>query len=67
MPDKKIFVIDADEMEQIMQEHAENTMNTILNVVKKHGVCYLRFTKDEGMEIIEPKYNARINGAIADA
>lgn len=67
MPDKKIMIIDAEEMDEIMQQHAEDTLHTIIDITKKHGVCYLRFTKEDGMEIIKPKYNERINGAICDA
>lgn len=67
MPSKKVFVVDAEHMEDLMQEHAEHTLQNILDITKSHGACYLRFTKDDGMEIINPKYNVRINGAISDA
>ena len=67
MPSKKVFVVDAEHMEELMHEHAENTLQNILDITKSYGACYLRFTKEDGMEIINPKYNARINGAISDA
>lgn len=67
MPSKKVFVVDAEQMEELMHEHAENTLQSILDITKSCGVCYLRFTRDDGMEIINPKYNVRITGAIADA
>ena len=60
----KTLVID---MEQHAQMRADELFETALKVVEGHGVCFLRFTRADGMVIIEPKYYQRINGAIADA
>jgi hypothetical protein len=39
----------------------------VLELMEKHGVCYCRFTIEDGVQIIDPRYNQRISGAIADA
>jgi hypothetical protein len=39
----------------------------VLELMEKHGVCYCRFTLEDGVQIIDPRYNQRISGAIADA
>jgi ABC-type antimicrobial peptide transport system ATPase subunit len=46
---------------------AEKTLNDMLDLIEKHGVCYIRFTLEDGMVIIAPRYNSKINGVIADA
>ena len=46
---------------------AEKTLNDMLYLIEKHGVCYIRFTLEDGMVIIAPRYNSKINGVIADA
>jgi ABC-type antimicrobial peptide transport system ATPase subunit len=45
----------------------EKTLNDMLDLIEKHGVCYIRFTLEDGMVIIAPRYNSKINGVIADA
>ena len=46
---------------------ADKTLNDMLDLIEKHGVCYIRFTVEDGMVIIAPRYNSKINGVIADA
>lgn len=65
MPKVMVFNIIPPEEESLSR--AEDLFNTVLDVVKEHGVCFLRFTKADGMVIIEPKHNAKINGVISDA
>lgn len=45
----------------------EKMLNDMLDLIEKHGVCYIRFTLEDGMVIIAPRYNSKINGVIADA
>lgn len=63
----KVFVIDPNEIEEMMQQRAEDIFHDVVEITKKHGVCYLRFTKADGMAIINPKYNQQLNGVISDA
>ena len=46
---------------------AEEAFNDMVAVVENHGTCYFRFDLVHGLTIIDPKYNAKINGVIADA
>jgi len=39
----------------------------VLELMEKHGVCYCRFTIEDGVQIIDPRYNQRIVGVISDA
>jgi hypothetical protein len=39
----------------------------VLELMEKHGVCYCRFTLEDGVQIIDPRYNQRIVGVISDA
>ena len=54
-------------IESMVNDKAENMFGDMLDIVKKHGVCYFRFTREDGIIIINPKYNAKLNGVIADA
>ena len=60
----KVLMVD---LERDAQDRAENIFQTVIELTKKHGVCFLRFTTADGMVIIEPRYNSKINGVIADA
>ena len=46
---------------------AESAFNDMIAIVEKHGTCYFRFDPVHGLTIIDPKYNAQINGVISDA
>jgi hypothetical protein len=56
---------------QLLQSQGESDADLafakVLDVMDQHGVCYCRFTKEDGVQIINPRYNQRISGAIADA
>lgn len=39
----------------------------VMELMEKHGVCYCRFTLEDGVQIIDPRYNQRIVGVISDA
>ena len=63
----KILMMNPEDLENIMMQRANNIFENVVEITKKHGVCFIRFTKEDGMVIINPEYNSRINGAIADA
>lgn len=46
---------------------ADVVFSKVLEVMEKNGVCYCRFTMNDGVQIIDPRYNQRITGVIADA
>lgn len=54
-------------MESAVSDRAESMFEDMLEIVKKHGVCYFRFTREDGIIIVNPKYNAKLNGVISDA
>jgi hypothetical protein len=65
---KKVLMLDVNElMESAAQGAADDVFQRALEIVERHGVCYFRFTKDEGMMIIHPRFNEKINGTISDA
>ena len=64
----KITTVDISQLIQSeISSKAEKTLNDMLDLIEKHGVCYIRFTLEDGMVIIAPRYNSKINGIIADA
>lgn len=62
-----IYAIDPEKIEEIMQQRAEDLFQDVVELTKKHGVCFIRFTRADGMVVIDPKYNQQINGVISDA
>lgn len=65
---KKVLMVNIDDLvESAIREAADGVFERALEVVEKHGVCYFRFTKEDGMEIIHPRFNEKINGTISDA
>lgn len=65
MPDNKnVFVID---IEKVAQQTADDLFEQAISVVNENGVCYLRFTREDGMVVLHPRYNSKINGVISDA
>lgn len=63
----KMLMVNINDIEESMVEHAEDIFNTVLKLTEQHGVCFMRFTRADGMVIIDPEYNQRINGVISDA
>lgn len=64
----KITMVDISQLIQSeISSKADKTLNDMLDLIEKHGVCYIRFTVEDGMVIIAPRYNSKINGVIADA
>jgi hypothetical protein len=64
----KITTVDISQLIQSeISSKADKTLNDMLDLIEKHGVCYIRFTVEDGMVIIAPRYNSKINGVIADA
>lgn len=64
----KITTVDISQLIQSeISSKADKTLNDMLDLIEKHGVCYIRFTLEDGMVIIAPRYNSKINGVIADA
>lgn len=64
----KVVILDMNQlMDSSINERAESVFSDMMNVVEKHGVCYFRFTLEDGIVIVKPEYNAKINGVIADA
>jgi hypothetical protein len=64
----KITTVDVSQLIQSdIGGRADKMLNDMLDLLEKHGVCYLRFTLEDGMIIIAPRYNSKINGVIADA
>lgn len=61
---KKFLVVDQD---SLIQDHADKLFDDVLDITLQHGVCFIRFTREDGMVVIDPRYNAKINGIIADA
>lgn len=55
------------DLESMISLEAEMLLGSAFKIVNEHGVCYMRFTKEDGIVIIKPEYNKRINGVIADA
>jgi hypothetical protein len=65
---KKVLIINSDEdQESMAQDFAEAIFDRARELVREHGVCYFRFTREDGMLIIHPKHNKQITGVIADA
>jgi hypothetical protein len=63
-----MFLIDPEKlMEQIINDKAEEVFSDALGVVEKHGVCYFRFTAQDGITIIHPRFNKQLTGVISDA
>lgn len=60
----KILEVD---MEDLVLQHSNAIFEKAVEIVHDHGVCYMRFTKEAGIELIKPEYNQRINGVIANA
>lgn len=64
----KMLLIDADKLvEQMISDRAEQVFDDALGVVEKHGVCYFRFTAQDGITIINPRFNKQLTGVISDA
>lgn len=64
----KILSLDVNQfLEAMSQQVAEDVFQQAVGVVEKHGVCYFRFTKEDGMVIIHPRFNSKLNGVISDA
>lgn len=64
----KMLLIDADKLiEQMISEKADEVLSDALGVVEKHGVCYFRFTAQDGITIIHPRFNKQLTGVISDA
>ena len=49
------------------QNDSDLAFAKVLELMEKHGVCYCRFTLEDGVQIIDPRYNQRIVGVISDA
>jgi len=49
------------------QNEADLAFAKVVELMEKHGVCYCRFTIEDGVQIIDPRYNQRIVGVISDA
>lgn len=64
---KMINIESMDEREFQARIEADAVFAKVLEVMEKNGVCYCRFTMDDGVQIIDPRYNQRITGVIADA
>lgn len=64
----KIMPIDINQlMESVMQQASDEIFQQAITLVEKNGVCFFRFTKEDGIVIIHPRFNSRLNGVIADA
>lgn len=63
----KVIMVDMDEISEQANIKAEAMFENALDLLKEHGVCYFRLTTDDGMIILHPRYNAKINGVISDA
>ena len=55
------------DMARAIEAEAERAFNDMLGLTEQHGVCYFRFDLQNGLTIIDPRYNARLSGVIADA
>lgn len=65
---KKMLMVDVNDlMDSAIREAADGVFERAMEIVEKHGVCYFRFTKEDGMMIIHPRFNEKINGTISDA
>lgn len=61
-------MMDIDKLtESSIVDEADRCLSNALDVVEKHGVCYLRFTRDDGIQVIDPRYYKKFNGIISDA
>jgi len=64
----KILMVDIDRLlESVINQKTEQVFDDAMSIVEKNGVCYFRFTANEGMSIIHPRFNKAISGVIADA
>jgi hypothetical protein len=64
----KIVMVEVDKLlESSTAEAADQCLSDVLSIVESHGVCYLRFTKEDGILIIQPRYYQKFNGIISDA
>jgi hypothetical protein len=57
----------ADLLKAQTQTDSDLAFAKVLDLMEEHGVCYCRFTKEDGVQIISPRYNQRISGVISDA
>lgn len=64
---RKVIVVDATQIEEMIQESAETVFDQAVSMIKEHGVCYMRFTRKDGISLLDPKYNKQINGIISNA
>lgn len=64
---KVILAETMDERELQARLEADVVFSKVLEVMESNGVCYCRFTMNDGVQIIDPRYNQRITGVIADA
>lgn len=63
----KVVMVDVNEIMEEADNRAEVVFDNAMDIIKAHGVCYFRFTLEDGMSIVHPRYNAKINGVISDA
>lgn len=63
----KVIMVDMDQIESEATQKAEIVFDNAMDLLKEHGVCYFRLTVEDGMIILHPRYNAKINGVISDA
>lgn len=64
----KLLVLDMNKLlEDRAHLEADQMFAKVLELMEANGVCYCRFTRDDGVQIIDPRYNQRITGVIADA
>lgn len=64
----KIMPIDIEQlMDNMVRQASDEIFQQALGLVEKNGVCFFRFTKEDGIVIIHPRFNSRLNGVIADA
>jgi len=57
----------ADLLKAQTQTDSDIAFAKVLDLMERHGVCYCRFTIEDGVQIINPRYNQRISGVISDA
>ena len=64
----KLLVLDMNKLlEDKANREADQMFAKVLELMEIHGVCYCRFTQNDGVQVIDPRYNQRIAGVIADA
>ena len=63
----KTVIVDMDQISEMADMKAEAMFENALDLLKENGVCYFRLTTEDGMIILHPRYNSKINGVISDA